>query len=141
MSEKLCALKKRGGGGALTETTLWTNSSPTSNMADGTLLTLSQPYSDFDYIKVEYNYSVNEQISYTVIFTKELFDSAFNGGAYGGRPYLGIYTGAAQIVRIFYGATNNPNPSQLYTTGGRRVKSTSGDLNTHVIPTKIIGLK
>ena len=38
------------GGGAMSETSLWTNANPTSAMAQGATLSLSQNYSNFDYI-------------------------------------------------------------------------------------------
>lgn len=44
------------GGGTETETVLWTNSSPSSSMASGTQMTLSQSMANFEYIKVKYRY-------------------------------------------------------------------------------------
>ena len=52
MSEKLAQIKKTGGG-ALTETVLWTNPSPTASSTGGTI-TLSQSYRNFDFIKIVY---------------------------------------------------------------------------------------
>ena len=52
MSEKLCALRKIGGG-TLKETTLWTNSSPSATFAEQTV-TLSDNISNYDYIKIEW---------------------------------------------------------------------------------------
>ena len=49
MAEKLCELKKKGGGGKYTETSLWTNPSPNSNFAQ-TTLTLSDSMSNYKYL-------------------------------------------------------------------------------------------
>lgn len=42
-----------------TETTLWTNSSPTTAQAANTTITLSQAMSNFDYLKIKYRYSTS----------------------------------------------------------------------------------
>lgn len=57
MSEKLCALRKKGGGGQkYTETSLWTNSSPSSDFAAQTV-TLSDSIDNYKYIKIKYVFS------------------------------------------------------------------------------------
>ena len=54
MSEKLCTLRKKGGGGGkYTETSLWTNPSPTSNFS-GQDVTLSESIDNFKYIAVKF---------------------------------------------------------------------------------------
>lgn len=54
MSETLCTLRtKGGGGGKYTETSLWTNSSPTSNFS-GQDVTLSESIDNFKYIAVKF---------------------------------------------------------------------------------------
>lgn len=52
MSEKLCELRKKGGG-RYTETSLWTNLSPTSNFS-GQDVTLSESIDNFKYIAVKF---------------------------------------------------------------------------------------
>ncbi|MCR5451961.1 MAG: hypothetical protein K6F00_04965 [Lachnospiraceae bacterium] len=52
MAQKLCQLKKKGGG-SLTETDLWTNSAPSSAWASSSI-TLSQSISNFTFIKIYY---------------------------------------------------------------------------------------
>ena len=57
MSEKLCALRKKGGKGTeYTETSLWTNQSPSSSFASQNV-SLSDSVSNYKYIKIRYNYS------------------------------------------------------------------------------------
>lgn len=59
MSEKLCTLRKKGGGGGkYTETSLWTNPSPTSNFAPQTV-TLSDSIGNYKYIKIVYAFDKN----------------------------------------------------------------------------------
>ena len=45
-----------GGGGSMTETTLWTNSSPSASFAAQTI-TLSDNISNYDYIRIKYRYN------------------------------------------------------------------------------------
>ena len=53
MSEKLCTLRtKGGGGGKYTETSLWTNPSPTSSFS-GQTVTLSDSVSNYKYIAIK----------------------------------------------------------------------------------------
>ena len=53
MAEKLCELRKKGGGGGkYTETSLWTNSAPTSSFS-AQAVTLSQSMADFKYLKIK----------------------------------------------------------------------------------------
>lgn len=59
MSEKLCTLRtKGGGGGRYNETSLWTNSAPTSNFNAQTVI-LSQGMSNYKYIKIVYAFDKN----------------------------------------------------------------------------------
>lgn len=57
MAEKLCTLRKSGGG-KMKETVLWTNPSPTSDFA-GATLTLSDNISHYKYIGIVGVYSKN----------------------------------------------------------------------------------
>ncbi len=59
-----------GGSSELQETVLWTNSSPTSTMASGTI-TLSQSYEDFDFVKIRF-LSINST-SQTVNSVKSIY--------------------------------------------------------------------
>ena len=59
MAEKLCTLRtKGGGGGRYTETSLWTNQSPSSDFA-GQEVTLSDSIENYKYIKINYAYATS----------------------------------------------------------------------------------
>lgn len=59
MAEKLCELKKKGGGGGrYKETSLWTNSAPTSNFS-GQNVTLSDNIDNYKYVSIKYRGSVS----------------------------------------------------------------------------------
>ena len=58
MSEKLCELRKKGGGGRYTETSLWTNQSPSSSFATQTV-TLSTGLSNYKYVMFKVAYATN----------------------------------------------------------------------------------
>lgn len=69
MAEKLCELRKKGGGGGrYTETSLWTNSAPTSNFAAQTV-TLSDSIDNYKYIAIEYKYAPDTSDSFTSIYS------------------------------------------------------------------------
>ena len=60
MSEKLCTLRtKGGGGGKYTETSLWTNPNPTSSYAGGSNITLSGSVDNYKYIMIRYRVSTS----------------------------------------------------------------------------------
>ena len=59
MAEKLCELRKKGGGGGrYNETSLWTNPSPTSDFA-GQEVTLSDSIENYKYIKINFAYATS----------------------------------------------------------------------------------
>lgn len=59
MSETLCTLRGTGGGGGrYKETSLWTNSAPTSGFA-GQEVTLSDSIDNYKYIKINYAYAAS----------------------------------------------------------------------------------
>lgn len=64
MSETLCTLRTKGGGGGqkYTETSLWTNSSPSSNFAAQTI-TLSDNMTNYKYLKVTYINATGSSVS------------------------------------------------------------------------------
>lgn len=69
MSETLCTLRTKGGGGAkYTETSLWTNSAPTSSFAAQTV-SLSGNISDYKYIAIDYCYGKD----YNNITSREIY--------------------------------------------------------------------
>lgn len=60
MSEVLANLHKKGGGGQLSETILWTNPNGGASLSAGTI-TLSDSISNYDFIGVEYCYDSEYQ--------------------------------------------------------------------------------
>lgn len=139
MSEKLCALRKIGGG-TLKETTLWTNSNPTSSFGAVTL-TLPQPITNFDYIKINYKPRAELDASSAkgLIVSVDEFVQMINNvdtcnialGAVinsGGRIYL-------MIRRIIYN-----NSTEIY-IDQTAPQGTNGIFNTTCVPINIIGIK
>lgn len=60
MAEKLCTLRTKGGGGdaQYTETSLWTNQSPTGNFS-GQNVTLSDSIDNYKYVSIKYRASIS----------------------------------------------------------------------------------
>lgn len=83
MAEKLCELRKKGGGGGAeqVETVLWTNPSPSSTFAAQTV-TLSESIDNFDYIAISYcqstSYPIPSKIIYSVSDFKKSIQTATN---------------------------------------------------------------
>jgi hypothetical protein len=135
MSEVLASLKKKGGG-SLSETILWTNVSPTSAMGNGTLLTLSQDYTDFDYIMIIYRLSTTNPEEYSVIYPKDSVTWADTAAS----SRMGIqgfvtYQYARAISRL-----TSTNLNQLNVTNARQLQGTLTS-TTVLIPIQIIGIK
>lgn len=82
MAEKLCELKKKGGGGGkYTETVLWTNPSPSSNFSAQTV-TLSDSIDNYKYIKIKHKDSTTgSDILEVICSVADLKESIFNKGS------------------------------------------------------------
>lgn len=79
MSEKLCTLRtKGGGGGKYTETSLWTNSAPTSSFA-GQDVTLSESFDNYKYVKVRYKLSTTNNTEAALIVTSDDLKKSLGG--------------------------------------------------------------
>lgn len=61
MSEKLCALRKIGGG-TLKETALWTNPNPSSSQGTQTI-TLNQSYEKFNFVKIRFKTYTSDPVN------------------------------------------------------------------------------
>ena len=136
MSEKLCALRKVGGGTSqLTETTLWTNSSPNSSFALQDV-TLSQSTSGFQYVKIYWKIlNTSTALVGSIIIGIEDWDLStevnshlkFGIGSYANGPIVrAVCKGNSAGTKVHFGSS--------YQTG------TSTTHNTENIPTKICGL-
>lgn len=138
MSEKLCTLRTQGGGGGakVIETVLWTNPSPSSNFSAQTV-TLSDSIDNYDYIKVNYNYSASSSSQYSDIRPV----SVFKQGVYPQQDYtplmsLGCYAGNVATARgVMYASATTVRFSPA-----NNVAST-GSADNRAIPTAIIGIK
>lgn len=146
MAEKLQQLKKKGGGsGALTETTLWTNLSPTS-VFSGQTITLTESILNYDYIKIVYRGYLEDNATSEVIYPTDyykLFRAASETyqGAMHYRRNAG--QGSKWYVRGFYCSSTDTDKmvfvdafSYSVTVGGTTANVTSYD-----VPLQIIGIK
>ena len=137
MAEKLCTLRKRGGcngGGSLRETTLWENSSPTSDY-NNSPINLLQSIDNFDYIKIVCKYSKQISTDTSVIFEKNIFKTFANAAT----SPIGIVSyrvSSTAYARRFYYISDTS--IGVLACGG--VGSTASSTDT-VIPYKIIGMK
>lgn len=119
----------------MSETTLWTNSNPTSDFANQTV-TLNQSYSSFNYIKVYYKARKTTTAEYSCIFTKSDMALTSDTNDY---PSMSLYS---VISGTGYQRTVRHNTYSSLDFGyGLPVYSTSSRNNGNIIPTKICGLK
>lgn len=125
---------KCGGGGALSETVLWTNPSPTSNLSIGNK-TLSQSVDNFKKIRVYYRLSTSNSTTSYVTYDVEEFKKFLLAGT---NAAAGIAYRAPNIsyVRTFYYVdTTTISFGSCY-----KLRATSTD-DSLIIPTKVCGLK
>lgn len=134
MSEKLCALRKIGGG-TLKETKLWTNLSPTSNFT-GQTVTLSSDISDYTWLKFTYKKDTTTSEAYSVIYqvsdVKLFADS--NGQRVGGL-IIGKNT-LRNVARLITYVSD----TRLYISASARLEDSGVQDNNMVIPLAIYGL-
>jgi len=133
MAQKLCQLKKKGGG-ELKETTIWTNSIPTSTMS-GQELTLSESIENFQYIKLYFRKSTNNAAQSSVIYEKDTF-KAFTGGA-STDGFCGMFGERLDGSNCFRRFAYESSTKMRIFDG---LKGTSSATNI-LIPVKICGLK
>lgn len=131
------AYQKCGGGGGMTETVLWTNSSPTSSFAEQTV-TLSQDMSNFDYLKIDFSLSTSDTRQSSVIIEPSILQKNKNNV----HPQIGVAlyqrasSSATRYVRIvFYYSDTGIRFGQVFP-----VNIASTAVNTNLIPTKITGI-
>lgn len=125
--------------GRLTETVLWTNSSPTSEMAANTILTLNDDYTNYDFLKITYRLSTTNDTEWDVVMSKDSVDTAISETTNSNRIALCAYGSASVSVRLLSRqdstTTNKLVASNSRTWGG------TGTGTASMIPTKISGLK
>lgn len=135
MAEKLCELKKKGGGGGeLKETTLWTNSRPTSSFpVQSVTLPDITPYK---LVKVTFRISTSNSTEYYELYTPDqLLNGVITGPDKGQVPTLSYHSGTGRYLKYFKAAsTTSIQFSNTALLG-------SSDNNNYIIPIKITGLK
>lgn len=128
------AYLKCGGGGGMTETTLWTNSSPTSTFAAQSV-TLSQSLSNFDYIRFEYRFSTSNSASYSVIIkASDVTNSLTTSGNF----TIALMVRSSSYYRsrrVTYNSLTSLEVSLAWDSNH------AGSSNSEAIPTKIVGMK
>ena len=127
MAEQLCELKKKGGG-AMTETVLWTNPSPTATFVQQSI---SLPdLLSYKYLKFYLRDSTSDSTSWSAIFNITDMSSK-------GMP-LGQALDSAS--KTHYRGTQTLSGTSLTIRNCYQVNGT-GTNNSLVIPIKISGLK
>ena len=132
MSEKLCKLRKCGGGNSMKEVELWSNPDPTIQMSNPTL-SMSENITNYDYVRIYWRISTsNSTESSIIVATGDVSPDAVNNNTISFNSRAGGYNFGRML---FLG--NTPD-SILITTAVRRGQ-TNVD-NTMAIPTKICGI-
>ena len=115
--------------GGSTETVLWTNNSPTSQFAAQTI-TLSDDYSNYDYIEVYFRLSTSDDTEYRDIIPKATLDKSNSSNTFAiGNAYSNSTRARGSYV----------SGASMYFTAAYPLTSTSTN-NSYVIPTKIVGI-
>lgn len=121
-------------GGALSETTLWTNPSPTSSFASQNV-SLSDNISNYDFIKIQFRVSTSVSNSASIIVSKEdllTMTNATNTPKFA----LGAIESSVTHTRAgYYVSDTSINIGNTY-----RTNSTT-TYNAVCIPTEVIGMK
>lgn len=135
MSEKLCTLRKKGGGGGkYTETSLWTNSAPTSTFASQDV-TLSDDINNYKYLKFTYRVttSVADSLNYIISvsdFKKSVHNTSVHNCVFG----LSTDDSSAHTRRVYYKTDTTVNFNNAYQLNA------AASNNATVIPLEILGL-
>lgn len=141
MSEKLCELRKKGGGGQqYTETSLWTNSSPSSAFS-GQDVTLSESIDNFKYIAVKYKAtttSTSDSQMGTVIYKAEDIKKATSPSA-ALQPVGAFGNLNANNTNYFYRYIVYKGSTTLYLSNSYSINA-SGNNTSLAIPLEILGL-
>lgn len=125
-----------GGGGALSETTLWTNTAPTASFAAQSRALDSGSISDYTYLKFKFNYNNAADQStlphiIDVIVSVEDFKKSATGNL------------TSRIAAIMTNNSAGTYYRQMYWVDNTHVGflSVNSNVNNSLIPTEIIGLK
>ena len=133
MAEKLCTLRtKGGGGGKYTETSLWTNPSPTSNFASQSV-SLSESMDNFKYIGIKYKRTTAATDSITVIILVSEFKLATDGST---NYHIGL---GGNNTNTYTRRCDYQSNTNIGFANAARIGA-SGTDNSVIIPLEILGL-
>ena len=133
MAEKLCTLRtKGGGGGRYNETSLWTNSAPTSNFA-AQAVSLSDSIDNYKYLRVRYRMSTTDASEYSCIF---LVDDIKHSSASTNVPQFSVVarTTTTYVRTFYYVSGTSLQMNAAY------VMNNTGNVTNVAIPLEILGL-
>lgn len=122
------------GGGSLTEETLWTNSSPTSNYTN-TPATLSKSIQNYEYVGIYWKISTSVATSSFVMVKVSEFVNMTTTGTIN----VGLAAYAADSNVYLRAARYNSNTEVGFGQCWRSSAATAD--NAYCIPTKIVGMK
>lgn len=134
MAQTLCQLKKKGGG-ELKETTLWTNSSPTSSFSTQNITV--PDITPYKLIKVTFRASTSDSTEYYELYTSDQLLSVDYATSNKQIAILGFYLSTVGRLAKYVKAisTTSINFSNTINIG------TGNNYNNYIIPIKITGLK
>lgn len=121
-----------GGGGGETETTLWTNPNPTSNMISETV-TLSDDLTNYKYLRIEWRRTTSDDTKASMRVLSSEFKS-FDSSATSPKFLMGSGTTTYSARAVVYASDTSVSFSQC-----RQVNGT-GSVSSGCIPTKITGI-
>lgn len=128
----------------LKETVLWTNPSPTSSFAGGTIADLSDDINNYDYLKFEYRHSTSVDILYNIDVPVDLFKTSTQVDYDNPNHYLPFMTACASgqwtFTNFLRRGIARKTDTSVYFTGGGNMGSTTAN-NANIIPIQIIGIK
>lgn len=125
------------GGGSMSETTLWTNATPTADFAAATV-NLSDNISNYDYIVIEANFSKSENNSLTYIYKASELPNCTQGGTYPVMCVANYYNSRYYYRLIYYVSDTSVSVGTCkYNTGN----GTAANYNSGCIPLTIKGMK
>lgn len=131
MAERLCTLRKRGGG-ALKETILWTNSAPTSTFTPQDITVAD--ISSFKYLKFVHRKRTDISTEVSAIFEVADLQKATQSLLL--LWYMGANSSTADWIRYIWVKNN----TTVFISNCYSLNYTSTD-NSYTIPVQIIGLK
>ena len=137
MAEHLAELKKKGGGGALTETVLWTNPSPTSTWVYTQMINLSDDYTKYKYLKVIFRNSTTNSSERSVLIPTDEFAIS---GTENTVTYMMGYLLSSTSLALMTRRILPDDSTTMHVTTCRQVNGTQLNDNL-VIPKQVIGLK